>query len=519
VSDADQNQVGGLELGADGLAQPDVVAVARHEVPATLASEGRAAMERSARVVEALSDSADPTYGVSTGFGSLALVPIPFARRGELQRALVRSHAAGMGPSVEREVVRGMMLLRARSLAMGCSGARPVLVERLLALLNSGLTPVVPEHGSLGASGDLAPLAHCALALMGEGEVDCSDGVRRPAAEALAYAGIEPVALGPKEGLALINGTDGILAMLVLALDDLGRLVRLADVSAAMSVEALLGTDRAFAQELIALRPQPGQADSAANLRALLSGSEIVASHRYGDPRVQDAYSLRCAPQVAGAARDTLAHARRVADAELVAAIDNPMVLPDGRVESCGNFHGAPVGYACDFLAIAAADLSAIAERRTDRLLDQSRSQGLPAFLAEEAGVNSGMMLAHYAQAAMVAENRRLAVPASVDSVPTSAMQEDHVSMGWGAARKLRQAVANLARVLAVELVCAGRALDLRVPLRPAPGTGAALAALRRRVPGPGPDRFMAPELEAAEELVHSGELLEAVSAAIGELR
>jgi histidine ammonia-lyase len=325
--------------------------------------------------------------------------------------------------------------------------------------------------------------------------------------------------LGPKEGLALINGTDGMLAMLVMACADLGALLQVADVTAAMSVEALLGTDRAFAADLIALRPQPGQADSAANLRALLSDSEIVASHREGDPRVQDAYSLRCAPQVAGAARDTLAHASRVADAELRSAIDNPMVLGDGRIESCGNFHGAPVAFACDFLAIAAADVGAIAERRTDRLLDQSRSQGLPPFLAEDAGVNSGLMLAHYSQAAMVAENRRLAVPASVDSLPTSAMQEDHVSMGWGAARKLRGAVDNLARILAVELVAAARALELRSPLRPAPGTAAALTRLREVVPGPGPDRSVSPELAAAERLVRSGELIDSVQNAIGALR
>jgi histidine ammonia-lyase len=285
-----------------------------------------------------------------------------------------------------------------------------------------------------------------------------------------------------------------------------------------MSVEALLGTDRVFAADLVALRPQPGQAASAANLRALLAGSEIVASHREGDDRVQDAYSLRCAPQVAGAARDTLEHARRVAAAELRSAIDNPMVLPDGRVESCGNFHGAPVAFACDFLAIAAADVGAIAERRTDRLLDEARSQRLPPFLADDPGVDSGMMLAHYAQAAMVAENRRLAVPASVDSLPTSAMQEDHVSMGWGAARKLRTALANLGRILAVELMCAARASDLRVPLRPGPGTAAALAAVRERVPGPGADRYLSPELAAAEALVASGELLTAVQSAVGEL-
>ena len=412
-----------------------------------------------------------------------------------------------------------MMLLRLSTLATGHTGVRRETAQLMAALLSSGITPVVREYGSLGCSGDLAPLAHCALALMGEGEVRDASGALMPAADALAAAGLEPRQLGAKEGLALINGTDGILAMLVLALADLHRLLRVADVTAAMSVEALLGTDRAFAEDLVTLRPQPGQAASAANLRALLAGSEIVASHRENDPRVQDAYSLRCAPQVAGAARDTAAHAAAVAERELRSAIDNPMVLPDGRVESCGNFHGAPVAFACDFVGVATAELGAIAERRTDRLLDVARSHGLPPFLADQPGVDSGMMLAHYAQAAMVAENRRLAVPASVDSLPTSAMQEDHVSMGWGAARKLRDAVANLTRILAVELVCAARALDLRAPLRPGPGTAAALAAVRSVVAGPGPDRYVAPELKAAEALVGSGQLLEEVEARIGELR
>jgi histidine ammonia-lyase len=507
-----------VELTPDGLGPSDVIAVARGDSPVVIGEAARGAMLRSAAVVEALAASEEPAYGITTGFGSLAMVRIPAGERRELQRALVRSHAAGIGPPIEREVVRAMMLLRVRTLAMGCSGTRPEVAEAIVAMLNAGLTPVVPEHGSLGASGDLAPLAHCALALIGEGCVRDPDGVVRPAAQALAEAGIEPVQLGAKEGLALINGTDGMLGMLVLGIADLWRLLKVADITAAMSVEALLGTDRAFAGDLVALRPQPGQAASAANLRALLGSSEIVASHREGDPRVQDAYSLRCAPQVAGAARDTLDHARRVADAELRSAIDNPMVLPDGRVESCGNFHGAPVGYACDFLAIAAADVGAIAERRTDRLLDASRSHGLPPFLANDPGVDSGLMLAHYAQASIVSEGRRLAVPASVDSLPTSAMQEDHVSMGWGAARKLRSAVAGLGRVLAVELVCAGRGLDLRAPLRPGPGTAAALAALRSVVDGPGPDRFVAPDLEAACELVRSAELVASVEAAVGEL-
>ncbi len=511
--------VAAVALGADGVEAADVIAVAREGATARLTAAARDAMEQTAAVVARLAASDQPAYGVSTGFGSLAQTPIPAARRTELQRALIRSHAAGMGPPVEREVVRAMMFLRARSLAMGRSGARPVLAETMLAMLDAGLDPVVPEHGSLGASGDLAPLAACALAMLGEGEVLDADDAPRPAGEALAEAGIEPPLLGPKEGLALINGTDGILGMLVLAIADLGELLRAADVAAAISTEALLGTDRAFAADLVALRPQPGQADSAANLRALLDGSAVVASHRSGDPRVQDAYSIRCTPQVHGAARDALANAARAADAELRAAIDNPMVLPDGRVESCGNFHGAPVAFACDFLAIAAAEAGAIAERRTDRLLDASRSQGLPPFLAPEAGVDSGMMIAQYTQAAMVAENRRLAAPASVDSLPTSAMQEDHVSMGWGAARKLRAALANLRRILAVELSCGCRALELRAPLRPAAGTAAALAALRGRVAGAGPDRWLAPELGAVEELLRSGAVTAAVAAEIGGLR
>jgi histidine ammonia-lyase len=507
-----------IALGPGGATADAVIAVARHGAVARLSAEAIETMAETAAVVERLADSDEPAYGISTGFGSLAQTRIPAERRAELQRALIRSHAAGMGPPVEREVVRAMMFLRARSLAMGRSGARPLLAETLLAMLAAGLDPVVPEHGSLGASGDLAPLAHCALAMIGEGEVVGPDGVAVPAAEALAEAGIEAPVLGPKEGLALINGTDGILGMLVIALADLTVLLRVADVAAAASTEALLGTDRAFAADLVALRPQPGQAVSAANLRGLLAGSAIVASHREDDPRVQDAYSIRCSPQVHGAARDTRDHADRVADAELRSAIDNPMVLRDGRVESCGNFHGAPVAFACDFLAIAAAEVGAISERRTDRLLDASRSHGLPAFLAPDAGVDSGLMIGQYTQAAMAAENRRLAAPASVDSLPTSAMQEDHVSMGWGAARKLRAVVANLRRMLAVELTCAARGIELRAPLEPARGTAAAVAAVRRVVPGAGPDRWLSPELAAVDELLATGDLLRAVENEIGEL-
>jgi histidine ammonia-lyase len=379
---------------------------------------------------------------------------------------------------------------------------------------------VVREYGSLGCSGDLAPLAHCALAAMGEGTVRVRSGHAVPAADALAAAGIEPLVLAEKEGLALINGTDGMLGMLVLAAADLAVALRTADVTAAMSVEAQLGTDAVFAADLQRLRPHPGQAASAANLRALLAASAIMESHRGPDcTRVQDAYSLRCSPQVHGAARDTLAHAETVASRELASAIDNPVVTLDGRVESNGNFHGAPVGYVLDFLAIAVADLASIAERRTDRFLDVARSHGLPPFLADDPGVDSGHMIAQYTSAGIVSELKRLAAPASVDSIPSSAMQEDHVSMGWSAARKLRRAVDGLTRVLAIELLTAARALDLRAPLAPAPATAAVVAGLRSSgADGPGGDRFLSPEIETAVEYVRSGNAVRAAETVTGPL-
>ncbi len=341
-------------------------------------------------------------------------------------------------------------------------------------------------------------------------------GVRRPARDVLAEHGLEPMELEEKEGLALINGTDGMLGMLVLALDDLKRLFKVADIGAAMSVEGLLGTDRAFAPDLQDLRPHPGQARSAANLRALLAGSAIVASHRGPDcNRVQDAYSLRCAPQVHGAARDTAAHAAVVCERELASAVDNPVVLVDGRVESNGNFHGAPLAYVLDFLAIPVADVASMAERRTDRFLDVTRNGGLPPFLAYDPGVDSGHMIAQYTQAAIVSELKRLANPASVDSIPSSAMQEDHVSMGWSSARKLRRSIDALTRVLAIEILTAARGLDLRAPLTPSPATAAVVAALREHVEGPGPDRHLAPEIDAAVGLVSSGALVTAAESAL----
>jgi histidine ammonia-lyase len=505
-------------VGAPGIA--DVVAVARGEAGVVLAEDALAAIDRSRAVIDALAGDEAPHYGVSTGFGALATRRIPPELRAELQRSLIRSHAAGSGPEVEREVVRALMFLRLSTLATGRTGVRRETATAYAALLSTGITPVVPEHGSLGCSGDLAPLAHCALALMGEGPVRDAEGRALPAADALAAAGVEPVTLAEKEGLALINGTDGMLGMLALAIADLRELVTTADIAAAMSIEGLLGTDAVLAADLHALRPHPGQADSAANMRAVLADSPIVASHRGPeDTRVQDAYSLRCAPAVAGGARDTLAHATAVAERELASAIDNPVVTLDGRVESNGNFHGAPLGYVLDFLAIVAADVASISERRTDRFLDPARSHGLPAFLAHDPGVDSGYMIAQYTQAALVSELKRLAAPASVDSIPSSAMQEDHVSMGWSAARKLRRAVDALARVLAIELLTASRGIRLRGHLEPARATAAVIDVLHAEVGGPGPDRFLAPDIEAAVALVRAGRIRTAAESVTGTLR
>lgn len=519
-------------LGTSGVTPAEVVSVARGTTRVELGAEALTAMARAREIIDALAAKPEPVYGVSTGFGALATRHIAPDLRARLQRNIVRSHAAGMGPHVEREVVRALMFLRLKTVCSGHTGVRPEVARAMADLLNAGITPVVHEYGSLGCSGDLAPLSHCALALMGEGDAEGPDGVTRPAGELLEAHGLKPVELREKEGLALLNGTDGMLGMLLMALDDLARLYTSADVTAALSLEALLGTDRVLAPELHAIRPHPGQSASAANMLKVLAGSQLTGHHQDDAPRVQDAYSVRCAPQVAGAGRDTLAHARTVAERELAAAVDNPVVLDGGtsqalgseggRVESNGNFHGAPVAYVLDFLAIAAADLASIAERRTDRLLDKNRSHGLPPFLADDAGVDSGLMIAQYTQAALVSEMKRLAAPASVDSIPSSAMQEDHVSMGWSAARKLRTAVDNLARVVAVELFAATRALELRTAggeLSAAPASRAVTAAARAAgVGGTGPDRYLAPDLAAAETFVRGGGVVRAAESVTGPL-
>lgn len=499
-----------VRIGAGSLSFDQVVAVARYGVPVEIADAALAEIDRSAAVIAALAADTVPHYGVSTGFGALATTQIPVERRVALQESLVRSHAASSGPEVEKEVIRATMLMRLQTLATGRTGVRRHTVLAYADLLNSGYTPVVGEYGSLGCSGDLAPLAHCALALMGEGDVRSPDGELMDAATALAQAGLAPVSLREKEGLALINGTDGMLGQLVLAITDLSQLVANADLAAALSVQGLGGLDGVFAADLQQLRPHPGQAVSARNIREFLADSPLIEINRKeGASRVQDAYSLRCAPQVHGAVRDTIDHAIAVAECELRSAVDNPVVTPDGRVESNGNFHGAPLAYVLDFLAIATADLASISERRTDRLLDPARNRGLHPFLAHDPGVDSGHMIAQYTQAAIVSELKRLAVPASVDSIPTSAMQEDHVSMGWSAARKLRRAIDGLGRVVAIEILTAARAIDMRA-VSPSPASQSAVDVLREHVLPAGPDRYLAPEIAAALELVRDGSLVKA---------
>ncbi|HXA27315.1 MAG TPA: histidine ammonia-lyase [Candidatus Angelobacter sp.] len=504
-----------LTLDGSPLSVAEVVAVARGGERVEVSDAARERMRPARELVERIHAAGDVVYGVTTGFGALADRAIAADDRTLLQVGVVRSHAAGMGPALPAEVVRGMMLLRARTLCAGYSGVRPALVDGMVALLNSGVVPWVPAHGSLGASGDLAPLAHCAAVLLGEGWVLGADGSSRvDALPALRAARLSPVEIGPKEGLALINGTDAMCAALALCVSDLASLLVAADAVCAMSVEALMGTARAFAMDIVALRPAEGQQASAANLRALLAGSPMVASHLASHHAVQDAYSLRCAPQVHGAARDVVQFARATVERELASVVDNPLVMVErGEVVSSGNFHGQALAYAADMCASVCADVASISERRVDRLLDPARSRGLPAFLTRDAGINSGLMIAHYTAAACVVALRTAAAPLAVQSIPVSAGQEDHVSMGWTAAWRTRASVDDLRRVLAVEAVCAAQGLDLRAPLRPGVVTGALLASLRARVPFLDADRVLAGDLESACEWLSSGEWRAALDA------
>jgi histidine ammonia-lyase len=497
-----------LDVTIDGgpLAAEDVVAVATRNASPVLADSVRARIAPARDLVERLAAEDRVVYGVTTGFGALASTRIDPAEVEDLQVRLVRSHAAGVGPRLPDELVRAMMLLRARTLSQGHSGVRPIIVERLVDMLRLDLTPSVPAQGSVGASGDLAPFAHLALPLIGEGELVDEFGPE-PAADVLRRHGLEPIHLLAKEGLSLLNGTEGMLAMGVLALARARRLAAVADLGCAMSVEALFGSARPFDPRIHALRPHPGQIASARLIGALLDGSEIGASHVDDFVHaVQDAYSLRCAPQVHGAVRDTLDFAASVFGRELGAVVDNPIVFPaEGDVVSAGNFHGQPLAFALDYMAIAVTELGSMSERRTDRMLDPERSSGLTPFLATRPGVDSGLMLSQYTAAALVAENRVLSHPASVESIPTSGSQEDHVSMGWGAGRKLAEVIDNTERVIAVELMCAAAGIEQRSPLRPAPLTGQALAVIRTRVAPLDGDRPVGVDIESIASAVRAG--------------
>lgn len=493
--------------------------VARGGGAVALPASTRARLERNRAYVDELLAAGETVYGVTTGFGRFASTRIEAADVAALQRNLLLSHAVGVGEPLAQELVRAMLLLRAQSLALGASGVRPVVVELLVALLNERVHPVIPAKGSVGASGDLAPLAHMALVLIGEGEAEHA-GERLPAREALHRAGLEPVELAAKEGLALINGTQLMAAHVALAMCDARRLTILADIAAAMTVEALLGSHAPFQPAVTRLRPHPGAVAVAHNMRNLLVDSEIVLSHA-DCGKVQDPYSLRAVPQVHGASRDALAHVTAVVETELRSVTDNPLVVTDEgddpQVISAGNFHGQPLALVADYGAIALAELANISERRTEQLVNPALS-GLPAFLTEHGGLSSGLMVAQYTAAALVSENKVLAHPASVDSIPTSANQEDHVSMGAHAARKLRDVLDNTAYVIAVELLAAAQALDFRAPLKPGKGVAAAHAAVRAVVPHLATDRYLKPDLEAAHGLLRGGALESAVAAAGVEL-
>ncbi len=493
-------------VSGEPLTLDEIIRVANGRATAVLGPDVEARMAPSKAVVERAVETDAVMYGITTGFGALADTHIGRDDLARMQLNLVRSHAAGVGEPLGDDVVRGLLLLRARTLTVGYSGVRVDLPRRLLELLDRGLLPVIPGKGSVGASGDLAQLAHLALPLVGEGrlrEAGSADLRGRPTAEVLQEAGIEPLVLGPKEGLSLINGTEPMQVLLALAIDEADLLVTAADIACAMSVEALLGTDRPYDERVQIIRPHPGQLQSAANLRALLVGSPLLASHRDSHHAVQDSYALRCAPQVHGSVRDVLAHAHRVIDIELGAVVDNPVIVPDGEVMSTGNFHGQPLAFAGDMLAIAVSELASIAERRTDRMLDPAFSRGLPPFLAKDAGTNSGYMIAQYTAASLVSENKVLSHPSSVDTIPTSGNQEDHVSMGWTSMRKLHEVVSNVRVAIAIELLLAAQALDFREDIaEPGPATGAVRNRIRRDVPRMDTDRHVGDQITAVEAML-----------------
>jgi len=506
-------------LTGDDLALADVWEIAVHGRHAALADSARERMAAAREIVEqAAHGREEHTYGVNTGFGRFVSRSIPEELTEELQLRLLRSHACGVGEPYPDEIVRAAMLLRANALAKGYSGARAVTVELLVECLNRSVIPHVPSRGSVGASGDLAPLAHLALPLIGEGEA-MVDGRRLPGAEALAEVGLEPVRLQAKEGLSLVNGTQFMAAFAALGAVRAERLAKTADIACALSLEALQGSRTSFLPQIHALRPLAGQTDSAANVLQLLEDSAINESHRWCD-KVQDAYSLRCAPQVHGASRDLLDYARRTVEVELNAATDNPLVLvEDGMLVSNGNFHGQPLAFALDALAMAVAELASISERRIERLVNPSLSGGLPAFLTGDGGLNSGFMIPQYVAASLVSENKVLAHPAGVDSIPTSAGQEDHVSMGNASGLKAWQVLANVERVLAIELLAGAQGVEFLAPLQPGIGVRAAREHVRSLSPRLRDDRTLSGDIESVASSIRDGSLVDAVEAEAGELR
>ena len=506
-----------ITIDGEHLTLRDLLHVGLGRAHVSLHPQARQRVDFCRAALERLLRDGQPIYGANTGFGLLSDVRIPLDQIDRLQENLIRSHCAGVGEPLPVEVVRAMMLLRANVLARGHSAVRAVVIETLIGMLNAGVTPVIPSRGSVGASGDLAPLAHLALALMGEGEVTRS-GRRAPAAEALAEAGLAPLKLVSREGLALVNGTQAMTACGVLALVAAEDLMTQADIAGALTVDGLLGSSRPFDERLAALRPHPGHAASASNLRRLLAGSELMESHK-SCGKVQDSYSLRCMPQVHGAARDALTYVRGILEVEVNAVTDNPIFYPDtGEALPGGNFHGQPVAQAMDVLCLSAADASSISERRTERLVNPAMS-GLPAFLARNPGLESGLMMAQVTAAALVSESKGLAHPASTDSIPTGAGKEDHVSMGVTAALKAARVVDHLEKVLAVEILSAAQAIDLRRPLRSSPALEAVHACVRARVPALDVDRALSPDIESVAALLRARQIREAAESVAGELR
>lgn len=500
-----------LILNGQPLTLSEIESVATQSRAVSIAPEAIVRVIQSREVIEEILKAGQTVYGVNTGFGKLADVSIPAGQLTQLQTNLVRSHACGLGDPLSEAESRAMLLLRANVLAKGCSGVRPELLHLLVAMLNAGVHPIIPAKGSVGASGDLAPLAHLALVVIGEGEA-IYNGVRQSGAKALAAAGLAPLSLAAKEGLALLNGTQAMTAVGALTIAHAARLTQLADLAGAMSLEALMGTPVAFDPRIHAARPHPGQMASAASLTEILAGSQIRESHRSNDPRVQDAYCLRCMPQVHGAARGVLTHVTQILETESGSATDNPLVFTTGQgteaeVLSGGNFHGAPLSYGFDYAAIALTDLASISERRIDRLINPDINEGLPAFLCADAGLSSGYMIAHVTAAALLNECKVLAHPSSTDSVPTSGGKEDHVSMGMTGALKLRQITQNLELILAIEMMCAAQGLDYRQPLQPSPVVARAHAKIRAIVPHLNEDRIPAPDIDAISNLLRDGDL------------